>query len=128
MAQPEITYGSAGVPVPPVTPFEALNAASPSIRMGSCEVRVGRTEFAGVAAAGGPVAIGRTRPAEVRAAKTKKAETFDGRAASPSTMQKGGTGLIRSGWRDGWRAKRNRRWISNPEPGGVESLHSHPKR
>src|SRR6266566_1674757 len=102
MSQPEITYGSAGVPVPPVTPFEALNAASPSIRMGSCEVRVGRTEFAGVAAAGGPVAIGRTRPAEVRAAKTKKAETFDGLAASPSTMQKGGRVLyVRVGATDG---------------------------
>src|SRR6266704_3297397 len=52
MSQPERTYGSDGVPEPPVTPLAAVKSASPRIRMWACDTYVGaRTRPEGIRAA-----------------------------------------------------------------------------
>ncbi len=39
MFHPEMTYGSAGVPEPPTTPFSVVKSASPTMTMGPRAVR-----------------------------------------------------------------------------------------
>src|SRR2546426_3110181 len=52
MSQPEIRYGSAAVPDPPVTPFAGVNPESPSMRIGLWDVKAGRGRIDRARAAG----------------------------------------------------------------------------